>query len=214
MDLVNQVKEIVQQKFNKAEGSHDWNHIERVYRIASFIHTQEGGDLLVIQLSALLHDISDHKYNGGDWNAGSKESSRILLKLGADNILVDHVSKVVSNISYKGAGLDENNIPLEAKIVQDADRLDAIGAIGIARAFAYGGSKNRPLYESTMKPKFHKTADEYLNSQSHTINHFYEKLLLLKDRMKTKTGYDLAMERHVFMEKFLNQFYSEWNFNS
>jgi len=214
MNIVNQVKEIVREKFCNAEGSHDWNHIERVYRIATFIHAKEGGDLLVIQLSALLHDISDHKYNGGDWNAGSHESKRILLELGVTRKLADDVSQVVSHISYKGAGIDDQNISLEAMIVQDADRIDAIGAIGIARAFAYGGSKKRPLYEKEVKPRFHQSAEEYLNSQSHTVNHFYEKLLLLKDRMKTKTGYDLALQRHTFMERFLDQFYIEWNFNS
>jgi uncharacterized protein len=214
IDLVKRIKEIVKSKFENAEGSHDWNHIERVHRIATYLHSKEGGNLLVIELSALLHDISDHKYNGGDWNAGSQESKRILLNLGADEILANEVSLVVSHISYKGAGIDDKSISLEAKIVQDADRLDAIGAIGIARAFAYGGSKNRPLYQQNMKPEFHQTAEEYLNSKSHTINHFYEKLLLLKDRMKTKTACDLALQRHRFMEKFLDQFYSEWNFNS
>lgn len=210
-DLIVKVSQFIQQKFKDNEGSHDWYHIERVWKLAKHIQQSEGGDVLVIELAALLHDVSDHKYNGGDWNKGSQLTKEILLNFSAPLDLAEKVEKVVSQVSFKGAKVDDTSDSLEAQIVQDADRLDAIGAIGIARAFAFGGSKNRPLYDPDITPVFHQTAEDYKNAVSHTVNHFYEKLFLLKDRMHTITAKKIAQERHDFMEKFLDEFYSEWN---
>jgi uncharacterized protein len=210
-DLIEKVAQFIKDKFEENEGSHDWYHIERVWKLAKLIQQSEGGDLLVIELAALLHDVSDHKYNGGDWNKGSQLTKEILLNFNAPLELAEKVEKAVSQVSYKGARVTDSSDSLEARIVQDADRLDAIGAIGIARAFAFGGSKNRPLYVPDLNPVLHQSADEYKNSVSHTVNHFYEKLLLLKDRMHTVTAKNCAIDRHAFMEKFLNEFYSEWN---
>jgi uncharacterized protein len=210
-DLIEKVAQFIKDKFEENEGSHDWYHIERVWKLAKLIQQSEGGDLLVIELAALLHDVSDHKYNGGDWNKGSQLTKEILLNFNAPLELAEKVEKAVSQVSYKGASVTDSSDSLEARIVQDADRLDAIGAIGIARAFAFGGSKNRPLYVPDLNPVLHQSADEYKNSVSHTVNHFYEKLFLLKDRMHTVTAKNSAIDRHAFMEKFLNEFYSEWN---
>jgi uncharacterized protein len=209
-ELIEKVAQFIKDKFEENEGSHDWHHIERVWKLSKIIQEKEGGDLLVIELAALLHDVSDHKYNGGNWNAGSELTREILFKLDASLEVTSRVVAVVSQVSFKGAKVSDSTDSIEAQIVQDADRLDAIGAIGIARAFAYGGSKNRPLYVPDVAPVLHQTADEYKNSVSHTVNHFYEKLFLLKDRMHTQTAKNLARERHFFMEEFLSQFYSEW----
>lgn len=210
-ELIEKVAQFIKDKFEENEGSHDWYHIERVWKLAKLIQQAEGGDLLVIELAALLHDVSDHKYNGGDWNAGSELTKEILLNFNAPLELAEKVEKAVSQVSYKGARVADSSDSLEARIVQDADRLDAIGAIGIARAFAFGGSKNRLLYVPDLNPVLHQSADEYKNSVSHTVNHFYEKLFLLKDRMHTVTAKNMAIDRHSFMEKFLNEFYNEWN---
>lgn len=210
-DLKEKVVQHIQQQFKDNEGSHDWHHIERVWKLAKLIQQSEGGDLLVIELAALLHDVSDHKFNGGDWNKGSQLSKEILLDFNAPLDLAEKVEKAVAQVSFKGARVADSSDSLEARIVQDADRLDAIGAIGIARAFAFGGSKNRPLYVPDLNPVLHQSADEYKNSVSHTVNHFYEKLFLLKDRMHTVTAKNMAIDRHSFMEKFLNEFYNEWN---
>ncbi len=210
-DLKEKVVQHIQQQFKDNEGSHDWHHIERVWKLAKLIQQSEGGDLLVIELAALLHDVSDHKFNGGDWNKGSQLSKEILLDFNAPLDLAEKVEKAVVQVSFKGARVADSSDSLEARIVQDADRLDAIGAIGIARAFAFGGSKNRPLYVPDLNPVLHQSADEYKNSVSHTVNHFYEKLFLLKDRMHTVTAKNMAIDRHSFMEKFLNEFYNEWN---
>lgn len=210
--IVEKVKEFVKDKFIDFEGSHDWYHIERVYNLAKYLQEREGGHLLVIELAALLHDISDHKYNGGNWDEGSRITKELLLQFGLDEDNSTKVSNVVAQVSFKGAKVEEDVVMLESKIVQDADRLDAIGAIGVARAFSFGGSNNRHLYVPDLEPVLHQTKEEYLNSVSHTVNHFYEKLFLLKDRMKTKTARKIAEERHEVMEKFIAQFYAEWFF--
>jgi uncharacterized protein len=212
LQILDKVKEFVKQKFNDFEGSHDWYHIERVHRMAIFLQEHEGGDKFLIELAALLHDISDHKYNGGNWEEGSKMTKELLVNFGLDEENSERVSFIVSQVSFKGAKVGDDAEILEAKIVQDADRLDAIGAIGIARAFSYGGSKKRHLYIPDNNPIMHETKDEYLNSESHTINHFYEKLFLLKDRMKTKTARAIAEQRHSLMENFVRDFYDEWFF--
>jgi uncharacterized protein len=212
--LVEKVSEYIQNKFKDSEGSHDWHHIERVWKLSKYIQQKEGGDLLVIELAALLHDVSDHKYNGGDWEKGSQLTSEILLDFEAPMDLIQKIQLVVSQVSFKGAKVADLSDTVEAKIVQDADRLDAIGAIGIARAFSYGGSKHRPLFDPAVSPILHQTADEYKNSVSHTVNHFYEKLFLLKDRMNTITAKRIAKKRHALMEAFLEEFYSEWKVES
>ncbi|NDE04957.1 MAG: HD domain-containing protein, partial [Flavobacteriia bacterium] len=159
----------------------------------------------------LLHDYSDHKYNGGDFEIGAQEVYQLLCNLGASEELARKVADIVSVVSYKGAGVHDQSTSLEGRIVRDADRLDAIGAIGIARAFSYGGSKQRALYDPNVAPTLHQTKEAYQKDNGHTINHFYEKLLLLKERMETPTAQNMAQVRHAFMETFLAQFMSEWN---
>lgn len=201
----------IRSHFENDFSGHDWHYILRVYRNALYIQSQEGGDREIVALGALLHDISDYKMNGGQLDKGGEEARRILLEVGASPETAEKVAQLVDNISYKGARVADAVISLEQQIVRDADRLDAIGAIGIARAFAYGGNRNRPIYEPEMNAVMHDSFEQYANSKSHTINHFYEKLLLLKDRMHTATGRQMAEERHAVMEDFLAQFYKEWN---
>lgn len=208
--LLAEVEDRVRAKFSDQEGSHDWFHIDRVRRTALYIQSQEGGDPERIELAALLHDYSDHKYNGGDFEAGAKEVEQLLLTLGADPNLALEVAKIVKIISYKGAKVADQSTSLEGQIVRDADRLDAIGAIGIARAFSYGGSKGRALFDPGIAPTLHASKEAYAQDKGHTVNHFYEKLLLLKGRMETTTAQKLAAQRHAFMEQFLAQFKQEW----
>ncbi len=189
------------------EGSgHDWWHIYRVEKMALAIASEEKADIFIVRLAALLHDMDDWKFN----QEGSKNAESLLIKSGLDKKSIEMILHIIQQVSYTGAG--ENPLPdsLEACVVQDADRLDAIGAIGIARAFAYGGSKNREMYNPEIKPVMHESFQEYKNSQSHTINHFYEKLLLLKDRLHTPAAKQLAIKRHHFMEMFLEEFFEEW----
>jgi uncharacterized protein len=209
--LLAQVEDLVKIKFTNLEGSHDWFHIDRVRKNALFIQQNEGGDPFIIELAALLHDYSDHKYNGGDFDKGFHEVQALLSQLGLAPDLSLKVAQIVQIVSYKGAGVSDQDTILEGKIVRDADRLDAIGAIGIARAFSYGGSKQRALYDPSIAPTLHLTKEAYLQDNGHTINHFYEKLLLLKDRMETTTAKKIAQERHTYMELFLRQFIREWN---
>jgi uncharacterized protein len=178
--------------------------------MAKFISKEESADTFVVQLAALLHDIGDWKFHGGDDNVGPRAARKLLSKQGVHKEIIDHVCEIIRTAPFKGAGVKTRMQTLEGKVVQDADRLDAIGAIGIARAFAYGGSKNRLIYNPNQKPVLHKSKEEYLKSESPTINHFFEKLLLLKDRMNTKTAKRIAKERHKFMEKYLKRFFEEW----
>lgn len=207
--LVQTIQQFVKERFESFEGSHDWFHIERVWNTAKYIQSREGGDLEVIELAALLHDIADHKYNDGDFQKGEQVAYNLLINSGASEELATAVSKVIAIVSFKGANVADEKASLEGQIVRDADRLDAIGAIGIARAFAYGGSRNRPLYNPEIEPKLHSSKEDYYSSKSHTINHFYEKLLLLKDRMETETAKKLAEERHKVMLDFLENFKKE-----
>jgi uncharacterized protein len=193
------------------EGSgHDWWHIERVWRMARRIGQAEGADLLIVELAALLHDIADWKAHGGDSAVGPKKAGDWLVSLDVEPAIVEHVCQIIAGISFKGANAEQTALSLEGKVVQDADRLDAIGAIGIARAFAYGGSKGRLIYDPTCLPIDHDSAEAYLSSRGTTVNHFYEKLLLLKDRMNTATGRAVAEKRHQFMEDYLREFCEEW----
>ena len=193
-----------------AEAGHDWFHIERVYNNARAIHAAEGGNELIVLLAALLHDIADPKFNNGDEEIGPCMATEFLNSMGVENEIIDHVQQIIRNLSYKASLGTVTFQSKELDIVQDADRLDAIGAIGIARAFTYGGYKNRVLYDPEIAPKLTQTKEEYKNTTAPTINHFYEKLLLLKDLMKTGTGKDMAKQRHDFMLAYLEQFYGEW----
>ena len=210
-ELVQKIKSHVQDVFKHDATGHDWFHIERVYKMAVHLQAKEGGDREIIELAALLHDISDHKMNGGVLNAGGNVAFDLLIDLGCDELKALKVKEIVDGVSYKGANVADDIQSLEGKIVQDADRLDAIGAIGIARAFAFGGNKNRPMYLPDSKPEMHHSFESYANSKSHTVNHFYEKLLLLRDRLNTATALKIGQERHLFMEQYLQQFYNEWN---
>jgi uncharacterized protein len=202
----------VKEQLKNAEGGHDWFHIERVWKNAKLIANKEtGADLQVIELGALLHDIADSKFHNGDETVGPRVARKFLEKENVDEHINDHVIKIIENISFKGGNVDQKFKSLELDIVQDADRLDALGAIGIARTFNYGGFKNRPLYDPAIVPDLNMAKETYKKSLSPTLNHFYEKLLLLKDLMNTKTGHELAQQRHEFMEQYLKQFHGEWN---
>lgn len=194
------------------EGSgHDWWHIYRVWQNSLHLAKYEGGNLFVIQLAALLHDIADWKFYGGDQNAGVNKSREYLESIKVDQKIVDHVCYIIRHLSFKGAKTKvEKMTTIEGMIVQDADRLDAIGAIGIARAFTYGGHMNREMYNPEIEFELHETAEKYIKSQGTSVNHFYEKLLLLKDLMNTKTAKEIAQKRHEFMEEYLKQFFIEW----
>ena len=210
-NIVNKTIIFVKKKLDNAEGGHDWFHIERVYKNALSIADNEVCDDTVVKLGALLHDIADSKFHNGDETVGPKMAREFLTSNKVDETTIQHVINIIENISFKGGNTEKLFSSVEFDIVQDADRLDAIGAIGIARTFNYGGFKNRPLYNPNIAPNLHMSKEEYKNSQAPTLNHFYEKLLLLKDKMNTKTGKQIAQERHQFMEGFLSQFYAEWD---
>lgn len=191
-------------------SGHDWWHIYRVWRMAIRLGQAEGADLYVVQLAALLHDIADWKFHDGDLTAGPKAARAWMESHDVDIATIEHVCEIIGQLSYKGAGVSTDMNTLEGQVVQDADRLDAIGAIGIARAFAYGGHAGRLLYDPEHPPEQHDSPQAYRNSKGPTINHFHEKLLLLKNRMQTTTGKQLAQQRHVYMEEYLEQFHAEW----
>ncbi|MGB0776784.1 MAG: HD domain-containing protein [Flavobacteriaceae bacterium] len=200
----------VKKELQNAEGGHDWFHIERVYKNALLINKSEQADQLVVSLGALLHDIADSKFHNGDESIGPRKARVFLESIGLDRNRINHIEKIIENVSFKGGNFDKSFNSKELEIVQDADRLDAIGAIGIARTFNYGGFKNRALYDPEISPNLNMTKQEYKNSTAPTINHFYEKLLRLKDMMNTDAGESIAVERHKFMQEFLNQFFAEW----
>ena len=203
--------DFVKQELKHAEAGHDWWHIERVWKSAKAIAKEENVDLLVVEFAALLHDIADAKFHNGDEEIGPKKAGDFLNSISVNEAIVIHVQEIIRNMSFKsGLGEIKFSSP-EMLVVQDADRLDAIGAIGIARAFTYGGFKNRELYNPAIKPEVKQSKEAYKNTTAPTINHFYEKLLLLKDKMNTETGKRIAQKRHAFMEAYLEQFYREWN---
>ena len=209
--LIEKTKHFVKSELHNAEGGHDWFHTERVFNNALLIAKSEIADINVVALAALLHDIADSKFHNGDETIGPKKASQFLLKNNVDSVIIEHVVKIIENMSFKKTFDDEQRFKSkELDVVQDADRLDAIGAVGIARCFNYGGFKNRALYNPEIKPNLNMTKEEYKNSDAPTINHFYEKLLLLKDQMNTKTGKRIAIKRHNFMLRFLEQFFEEW----
>ena len=200
----------VKEKLEGAEAGHDWFHIERVWKLSKKISEKEGGNFVVIELSALLHDIADPKFHNGDETLAIKISSEFLKSIKVEESIINQVLYNIENISFKNRKESHQNPSLELQIVQDADRLDAIGAIGIARTFNFGGFKNNLMYHPDIQPKLNMSKEEYKKSNGTTINHFYEKLLLLKDLMNTKTAKKIASERHDFMLKFLDEFYKEW----
>jgi uncharacterized protein len=209
-NLISDTIAFVKKELENAEGGHDWFHIERVYKNAALIANGENCDILIVQLGALLHDIADSKFHEGDETVGPKKARLFLESKNVPENTITHVVNIIENISFKGGHEAKKFTSLELDIVQDADRLDAIGAIGIARTFNYGGFKNRAIFNPEIKPNLTMSKEEYKNSDAPTINHFYEKLLLLKDKMNTNTGREIATQRHNFMESFLNQFYAEW----
>ena len=209
-DLIDKTILFVKEKLENAEGGHDWFHIERVFKNAVLISKNEVCDTTVVKLGALLHDIADSKFHDGDETVGPRIAREFLESENVDEEIITHVVNIIENISYKGGNFEKKFSSIELDVVQDADRLDAIGAIGIARTFNYGGFKNRALYDPNIAPNSSMTKEEYKKNDSPTLNHFYEKLLLLKDKMNTQTGKQIAQERHRYMEGFLAQFYAEW----
>jgi uncharacterized protein len=210
LSLIDSTISFVKDQLKTAEGGHDWFHIERVYRNALLIAESETCNIEIVKLGALLHDIADSKFHNGDETIGPKTARIFLESQNVSEEIITHVINIIQNISFKGGNFDKKFNSIELEIVQDADRLDAIGAIGIARTFNYGGFKNRQIYNPAIAPKLTMSKEEYKNSDAPTLNHFYEKLLLLKDKMNTETGKKIALERHKFMENFLSQFYAEW----
>jgi uncharacterized protein len=210
-EIVAKTKAHVQQQFTGESSGHDWWHIYRVWQLSLHIAKKEQANLLTVQLGALLHDIADFKFHDGDETVGPRVAREWLESLSVDEEVIKNVCEIITKISFKGAHVANTMTLLEGQIVQDADRLDAIGAIGIARAFAYGGFAGREMYDPHKKPELHTDPEKYKNNTSPTISHFYEKLLLLKDRMHTKTAKKLAAHRHTYMEEFLAEFYEEWD---
>jgi len=210
-EQINKTIAFVKEQLTNAEGGHDWFHIERVYKNSLLISKNENVDVFIVQLGALLHDIADSKLHNGDETVGPKVAREFLFKINVDSKAIEHVIKIIENISFKGGNEIQKFKSPELDVVQDADRLDALGAIGIARTFNYGGFKNRALFNPDIKPNLNMSKEEYKASSAPTINHFYEKLLLLKDKMNTKTGKRIAEKRHKFMELYLEQFYAEWD---
>jgi uncharacterized protein len=210
-EIIKATATFVQQTLKGAESGHDWWHINRVWNNAKLIAEREDVDILVVELAALLHDIADSKFHNGDEEIGPKIAGDFLNSLAVHRAIVVHVQQIIHNMSFKASFGKVDFNSLELQVVQDADRLDAIGAIGIARAFTYGGYKNREIYDPNIQPNLNMSKEEYKNSAAPTINHFYEKLLLLKDKFNTNAGKRLALQRHRFMEQYLEQFYAEWN---
>ena len=209
-DIILKTIDFVKTTLSDAEGGHDWWHIYRVWKTAKHIANYEDVDIFIVELGALLHDIADSKFHDGDEEIGPKRARKFLESIQVHQDSIIHVEKIISNISFKGGKLTQKFKSPELDVIQDADRLDALGAIGIARTFNYGGHKGRSIYNPEIKPNLQLTKEEYKNSDAPTLNHFYEKLLLLKDLMNTETGRKMAEERHNFMLAYLDQFYKEW----
>jgi uncharacterized protein len=209
-DLVQSTADFVKKKFEKEGSGHDWWHLYRVWQLSKRIAKEEKADSLVTELGALLHDIADFKFHDGDLSAGPRAAREWLQGQGAHEDLVDKVCDIVENVSFKGAAEADKMKSLEGKIVQDADRLDAIGAIGISRVFSYGCQKVKAIHNPDIKPNLNMLFEQYKKGSNSAINHFYEKLLLLKDRMNTEAGKKIAEHRHQYMEGYLKEFYAEW----
>lgn len=209
--IIAEIKKYLKDEFNGEPTGHDFWHSQRVWKMSKEIAKKEGGNIFTIELAALLHDVADWKFCKGDEKAGSKKARKLLKKIGVEEAIIKKVCDIIDNVSFKGAG-EKNGIEnKEGMIVQDADRLDVIGAIGIARVFAFGGFAGREIYNPEIKPKIHKTFKDYKKSKSTSINHFFEKVLFLKDRLNTKTAKSIAQKRHKFLNDYLKQFFKEWN---
>ena len=208
--IIKKVKKYLEESFKNESTGHDYWHFLRVWKVSKEIAKKEGGDLLVIELGALLHDIADWKFHGGTNQIGIEKAIKLLKGFGVDRNTIDRVCYIIDNVSFKGAKVKNTMGTKEGMIVQDADKLDAIGAMGIARVFAYGGKTGREIYNPDIKPVMHKSFEDYKNGKGTSINHFHEKLLLLKDRMNTKTAKKIAQQRHVFTQNYLKQFFKEW----
>lgn len=209
--VIEKTVDFVKEVLSDAEGGHDWWHIFRVWRLSKHIAQTEDVDIFVVELGALLHDIADSKFYDGDEEVGPRKARDFLSSLNVQENIVTHVENIISNVSFKGGKHTQKFKSPELDVIQDADRLDAMGATGVARTFNYGGHKGREIYNPEIKPNLNMTKEEYKNSNAPTLNHFYEKLLLLKDRMNTKTGKSISGHRHKYMEQFLDEFYREWN---
>ncbi|MFH0735515.1 MAG: HD domain-containing protein [bacterium] len=207
--IINFTKEYIKNQFSQEGSGHDWQHIYRVWNTSKQISAVEGGNTFIIEMAALLHDIADWKFYGGDLNIGPQKAKEWLTQFNINKKLINSIVDIVANISFKGIAKKNTNLSPEGQIVQDADRLDTIGAIGIARVFAYSGFTGRQIYNPNLKPIEHKSTESYFNNNNTAINHFYEKLLLLKDLMNTNYAKKLAEERHNFMVLYLNQFFKE-----
>lgn len=211
-EIIDQTADYLREEFGKESTGHDWYHIERVWKMAKQIAGKEGNvNMFVVEMGGLLHDIADHKFHDGDESRGPKVAADYLRRFEIPEEEKEAIVRIVEEVSFKGAGVPTPMSSPEGAIVQDADRLDAIGAIGIARTFAYGGSKNRPIYDPNVKPICHTSFAAYKTSTAPTINHFYEKLLTLRDKMNTTTAKKEAERRHEFMESFLQNFYRDWD---
>ncbi|MFO7827889.1 MAG: HD domain-containing protein [Bacteroidales bacterium] len=209
--IIQKTIHFVKDVLSDAEGGHDWWHIYRVWQLSRHIARKENVNLFIVELGALLHDIADSKFHDGNEQIGSHKARKFLSELKVNEEIIIHIENIISNISFKGGKHAQTFKSQELDVVQDADRLDAMGAIGIARAFNYGGYKGREIFNPEIKPNLNMTKEEYKHSKAPTLNHFYEKLLLLKDLMNTETGKTMAEHRHQFMEQFLDEFYNEWN---
>lgn len=208
--IITNTEEFVKGKLLGEGSGHDWWHIKRVWDLAKNIAKDENVDIFVVELGALLHDIADWKFTGGDESVGPRIAGEWLVSQGVEDDVIRIVKEAIEDVSFKGAGVMKKNRSREGEVIQDADRLDAVGAIGIARCFAYGGHKGREMYNPEIKSVMHQTSEEYKKNSSPSINHFYEKLFLLKDLMNTKTAKKIAEGRHEFMEDYLKEFFAEW----
>jgi len=209
--IIKKTKKFVKDKLYGEGTGHDWWHVYRVWQTAKRIGKKENADLFVVELAALLHDIADWKFqDGADDSVGAMVAKEWLERFSVDDKIITHICDIIVGASFKGAKVKDQLNSIEGKVVQDADRLDAIGAMGISRCFAYGGSKQRPIYNPDIKPKMHRSFEEYKKNNSSSINHFYEKLPLLKNRMNTHTGKLIAQKRHAFMKSYLDRFFKEW----
>ncbi len=209
--MIEKTKDFVKEKLYGEGSGHDWFHIERVYNLSKFIAEKENADLFIVEMTSLLHDIDDWKFSN-DTDTNTTTTENFLASISVPKNDINKIISIIKTMSFKGGVVDSTQNSIEGKVVQDSDRLDAIGAIGIARTFAYGGSKGRQIYDPSINPIEFTSLEQVKNAGNHTVNHFYEKLLKLKDLMNTNTAKEIAEKRHKFMENFLEEFYSEWNF--
>lgn len=209
--MIEKTKDFVKEKLYGEGSGHDWFHIEMVYNLSKFIAEKENADLFIVEMTSLLHDIDDWKFSN-DTDTNTTTTENFLASISVPKNDINKIISIIKTMSFKGGVVDSTQNSIEGKVVQDSDRLDAIGAIGIARTFAYGGSKGRQIYDPSINPIEFTSLEQVKNAGNHTVNHFYEKLLKLKDLMNTNTAKEIAEKRHKFMENFLEEFYSEWNF--